>query len=138
MLDLDPSRTAYFYCAKSTAEPERAKPAEIMGALLRQLCSSKLDEPIREPVAKVYEARRKKADEDCSAIRRPTIQDCTSLITQLTQDYPAIIILDALDECEEDTRHEILEAFDCILEQSTEIVKIFVSSRDDVDIVGTL
>ncbi|CAD6579294.1 MAG: hypothetical protein ASARMPREDX12_009118 [Alectoria sarmentosa] len=128
------SPTAFFYCARSTPEPERAKPAEIMGALLRQLASSKPDLPVKEPVAKEYEARKKKAEEDCSSLRKLTVQDCTRLIIELTKDHPALIILDALDECEESTRHELLEAFDEIISHSAEVVKVFVSSRDDIDI----
>lgn len=132
------SSIAFFYCARSTAEPERAKPAEIMGALLRQLTSSKPDLPVKEPVATEYEARRKKAAEDCSSLKKLTVQDCTRLIIELTQNYPATIILDALDECEENTRHELLEAFDDIISSSAEVVKVFVSSRDDIDIVSSL
>lgn len=132
------SSTAFFYCARSTAEPERAKPAEIMGALLRQLASSKPDLPVKEPVAKEYEARKEKAEQDCSSLKKLTIEDCTRLIIELTQDYPATIILDALDECEENTRHELLEAFDDIISNSAEVVKVFVSSRDDIDIVSSL
>ena len=140
MLDTDSdsrtSSTAFFYCARSTAEPERAKPAEIMGALLRQLASSKPDLPVKEPVAKEYEARRKKAREDCSALKKLTVQDCTRLIIDLTKNHPATIIVDALDECEESTRHELLEALDDIISNSAEIVKVFVCSRDDIDIVS--
>ena len=132
------SPTAFFYCARSTAEPERAKPAEIMGALLRQLASSKPDLPVKEPVAEEYEVRKKKAEEDCSSLKKLTVQDCTRLIIELTKNHPAVLILDALDECEEDTRHELLEAFDDIISNSKEVVKIFVSSRDDIDIVSSL
>lgn len=132
------SSTAFFYCARSTAEPERAKPAEIMGALLRQLASSKPDLPVKEPVAKEYEARRQKAEEDSSALKKLTVQDCTRLIIELTKDHPATIIVDALDECEENTRYELLEAFDEVIRNSAEVVKVFVSSRDDIDIVSSL
>ena len=131
------SSTAFFYCTRSTAEPERAKPAEIMGALLRQLASSKPDLPVKKPVSREYEARRKKAEEDCSALKKLTVQDCTSLIIELSKNHPATIILDALDECEETTRHELLEAFDEIISKSAKVVKVFVSSRDDIDIVSS-
>lgn len=130
------SSTAFFYCARSTAEPERAKPAEIMGALLRQLASSEPDLPIREPVAKEYEARVRTAGRDDSALKKLTVEDCTRLIMEVTKDHPATIILDALDECEKDTRYELLEAFDEIISRSVEVVKVFVSSRDDIDIVS--
>ena len=136
--DSNTSSTAFFYCARSTAEPERAKPTEIMGALLRQLAGSKTDLPIKIPVAEEYETRRRKAEEDCSMLKKLTVQDCTRLIVELTKDQPATIILDALDECEENTRHELLEAFDEIICNSGEVVRVLVSSRDDIDIVSSL
>ena len=137
LLDADSASTAFFYCARSTAEPARAKPVEILCALLRQLCSSNPDQPVKSPVAREYEARQKKSEEDCSTIKRLTVEECTRLIIELTKDHPATIILDALDECEEITRHELLEAFDSIISNSANVVKIFVSSRDDIDIVST-
>ena len=137
MLDTDSASTAFFYCARSTAEPARAKPVEILCALLRQLCTSNVDEPVKNPIAREYEARKKKAEKDCSTIKRLTIEECTRLIIELTKNHPATIILDALDECEEITRHELLEALDCIISKSANVVKIFVSSRDDIDIVST-
>ena len=136
MLDADSASTAFFYCARSTAEPARAKPVEILCALLRQLCTSTSDQPVQNPVAREYEARKKKAEEDCSAIKRLTVEECTRLIIELTKDHPATIILDALDECEEITRHELLEALDSIISNSANVVKVFVSSRDDIDIVS--
>lgn len=132
------SLIAIFYCARSTAEPERAKPIKIMGALLRQLASSKPDLPVKEPVAKEYEARKKMAEEGCSTLKQLTVEDCTRLILELTKDHPATIIIDALDECDDKTRNELLEALDNIISQSAEVVKVLVSSRDDVDIVSNL
>lgn len=109
-----------------------------MGALLRQLASSEPDLPVKEAVAKEYEARKKKAEEDCSTLKKLTVDDCTRLILELTKDNPATIIIDALDECEESTRHELLEALNDIISKSAEVVKVLVSSRDDIDIVSTL
>lgn len=130
------SPTAFFYRARSTAEPERSKPTEIMGALLRQLASIQSDLRIKDPVAEECGARRKEAEKDNSALKKLTVQDYTRLIIELTRQHPATIILDALDECEKDTRHELLEAFNEIISQSTEVVKVPASSRDDIDIVS--
>jgi hypothetical protein len=126
---------AFFYCSRNAAEPERATPVEIMGALLRQLASSKPDVPIKEPVAREYEGRKKMAEDDCSKLKKLTIEDCTSLILELTLDNPAMIIIDALDECDEN--HKLLEALDKIISKSADVVKVFISSRDDVDIVSS-
>ena len=129
------SPTAFFYCVRSTAEPERAKPAEIMGALLRQLASSPSDLSIKHPIVQEYEARNNMARGDYSALKKLTVEDCTRLIIELTKNHPATIILDALDECEKSTRYQLLEAFNEMITKSTEVVKVFVSSRDDIDIV---
>ena len=48
---------------------------------------------------------------------------------------PVTILIDALDECRSSQRHELLGALDVILERSAHLVKVFVSSRDDIDIV---
>ena len=132
------SPVAFFYCARSTAEPERGKPVEVLGAIIKQLCSSDPDESIRNSVATEYAARIRKADYDYSRIRKLSVEDCTRLILELTKDSPATIIVDALDECDEETRYELLEALDKIIADSLEVVKVVVSSRDDVDIVSVL
>lgn len=137
MLHADSTSTAFFYCARNTAEPARARPVEVLSALLRQLCSSDPDQPVKEPVAREYEARKRKAEKDCSSIKKLTVEDCTRLIIELTRDHPANIVLDALDECEENKRYKLLEAFESIIRSSGDVVKIFVSSRDDIDIVST-
>jgi hypothetical protein len=47
-------------------------------------------------------------------------------------------VLDALDECNPETRHYLLESLDDIIQKSTGLVKIFVSSRDDKDVMLAL
>jgi hypothetical protein len=64
-----------------------------------------------------------------------TIAESTELILALTNDNPAIIVIDAIDECQPERRHELLNALDHIINKSTNLVKVFVSSRDDIDIV---
>ncbi len=51
---------------------------------------------------------------------------------------PGVIFIDALDECDPHLRHELLEALDYIITHSASLVKVFVSSRDDNDIVCRL
>lgn len=48
---------------------------------------------------------------------------------------PVTIVIDVLDECRADRRHELLGTLDIIMERSDQLVKAFVSSRDDLDIV---
>jgi hypothetical protein len=44
-------------------------------------------------------------------------------------------VIDALDECDPETRADLLEVLEDILTLSSNLVKIFVSSRNDQDIV---
>ncbi len=109
---------------------------EILRALLRQLCSSDPDQSVKESIVREYKTRKVEAEKDCFAIKRLTVKDCIRLIIELTKNDSTIIILDALDECEEDTRYELLKAFDSIISSFENVVKIFASSRDDIDIVS--
>lgn len=59
-------------------------------------------------------------------------------ILALLDANPGLIFTDALDECDLLRRHELLEALDNIITHSANLVKVFVSSRDDNDIVGRL
>ena len=48
------------------------------------------------------------------------------------------IVIDTLDECDPNKRTDLLEALETILSGATQLVKMFVSSRDDQDIVWSL
>jgi hypothetical protein len=62
------------------------------------------------------------------------LDESVDLIKMLTdQCIGTTIIIDALDECDATTRHELLTSLTSIM-QSASSVKIFVSSRDDKDI----
>jgi hypothetical protein len=46
-----------------------------------------------------------------------------------------VIVIDALDECDPGKRADLFDLLNDIRDQSLNLVKIFVSSRDDSDIV---
>jgi hypothetical protein len=129
---------AYFYCARNAAELERADPDEIMRSILRQLSCTTLQCPIREPVAGTYRQKKEEAENDGSEPAKLTLQECVEHILALLETNPATIIIDALDECDPARRHELLLALDRIREESASLVKVFLSSRDDQDIVRRL
>ena len=64
--------------------------------------------------------------------------DTTQLILIFLKENPAIIIIDALDECNPTLRHELFEALDEIVAKSENIVKVFLISRNDGDITARL
>lgn len=121
---------AFFYCTRNPAEPQRADPEEILRSVIRQLACPQADLAIRKPVRDKYEELQDKGEE-----RNLTIDESLTLALQLTEENPAIIIIDALDECDPTKRHELFKALETLLKESLNLVKIFVSSRDDGDIV---
>ena len=126
---------AYSYCQRNTAEPQRSDPKEVLRAILQQLlCHNPLWQE-ESPTAEEYRARKIEADEDASEISRLDIEETTARIIEIASKMPGTILIDALDECRSDQRHELLGALDILLEKSSQLVKVFVSSRDDVDIV---
>lgn len=125
---------AFFYCNRDPAEPERSDPDEVMRCILKQLCSRTANQPIRAPVAKVFLEQMQEAEDDGLDPSKLCLQDCTDLIIELLEKDPAIIVIDALDECDPARRHKLLEALDRIIQESSSLVKVFVSSRDDGDI----
>ena len=109
-----------------------------MRSVLKQLSCFKTDCPIREPVVKEYQARKEEAEEDATEPEKLSIADSTKLILAILEEIPATIVIDALDECDPSRRHELLAALDTLAQKSENVLKIFVSSRNDNDIVCRL
>ena len=61
-------------------------------------------------------------------------ESCELLLQLIDYHQMTIIVIDALDECDPNTHDELLQVLQTVLSQSTSLVKIFVSSRDDGDI----
>ena len=124
----------YFYCTRSAAEPERSDPHAVLASILRQLSCVKPGAPILSPVIEKY----KRHGEGFKS-NGLDLDDSRDLIIRLIEDYSmTIIVVDALDECDPVRRQNLLDAFEHILKESVGLVKIFVSSRNDQDIVYTL
>ena len=126
---------AYFYCSRSSAEPERSDPAAILASIVRQLsCIQPGFSPLPPSVIQLYE---KKGQGFNSTGPQP--EDSLNLILEMIENYEiTTIIIDALDECDTTQRQFLLDAVDDILHKSAGLVKVLVSSRNDQDIVCTL
>ncbi|KAF7954213.1 hypothetical protein EAE96_005342 [Botrytis aclada] len=127
---------AYFYCARTVNEPERTNPTEILRNILEQLCSSDAETPIREPVSKKYPAQRKEARGRTP--EKLNLEETIDLVLELLESNPATIVIDGLDECDPIKRNDLLLGLQKIIKSSNNIVKVFVSSRDDHDLVHHL
>jgi hypothetical protein len=126
---------AFFYCLRNAAERTRSDPEAILASLARQLSSMQPGDPLLSPAVELY--REKEGQGFASGPLR--IDESRELIVQLIEHYPlTLIIIDAFDECDPDKRADLLEALEAILRESSSLVKIFISSRDDQDIVFQL
>ncbi|KAI4201139.1 MAG: hypothetical protein LQ350_003453 [Teloschistes chrysophthalmus] len=123
----------YFYCTRNTAEFERGRSEAILRSLVRQMAVpgttiTGSTAPIPAPARQVYDARKK----DGFAAGPLTSAECVALMIQLAnQRTLTTIVIDALDECDLESRAELLESLDCLVEDSAGLVKILISSRND-------
>ena len=107
----------------------------MLRAILKQLlCYNSLWQE-RSSTAQEYRVRKSEANEDGSEVSRLDILETRDQVIEIASQMPVTILIDALDECRSSQRHELLGALDVILERSSHLVKVFVSSRDDIDIV---
>jgi len=128
------SLPVYFYCTRSAAEPERSEPDVVLASILRQLSCVEPGKALLTPVVERY----KRQGEGFES-RGPSLEESRDLVKTLTEAYGVTtIIVDALDECNPETRQSLLDAFEEILRESAGLVKILVSSRDDQDLVWQL
>jgi len=119
---------AYFFCNRS--EPDRRDPDGVMRTLVKQLCSQSA--ATLAPVAREYERREQAGfPSDTLDFRR-----CQELLIELLLMLPhTIIVIDALDECDQETRQQLLRVLQEICNACPGRVNIFVSSRNDSDIL---
>lgn len=119
---------AYFYCNRN--ETERQDPDTIFRAILKQLSYLKTG-VLHAAVVEHYNTAKLEGFSSGDL----GIHESADLILQLLNIYPkTTIIIDALDECDPKLREDLFEALERILTLAPNLVKIFVSSRDDADI----
>lgn len=125
----------YFYFSRNSAEPTRSDPEAVLASLARQLSCFAHGKPLLGPSVDLY--KRKELEGFASGCLG--LDESCALIIQLIKQYPVTtIILDALDECDPKKRPDMLKALERILRESSSLVKIFVSSRNDQNIVFRL
>lgn len=117
---------AYFYCDRN--DPARRDPVSILRSLIRQLGATQNCDAIQPELLNLF--RRKEAyTEDL------TLNDCKDLVRRFVGLYVhTVIVIDALDECNQYSRHELIIFLEELLRQYSRSLKIFISSREDQDI----
>jgi len=128
----DSPQPVFFYCSRNPAELTRSDPQAILASLARQLSCLEPGEALLKPTADLFN----KMEKEGFASGPLQMDESLTLVLQLIAQYPlTTIVIDAMDECNPEKRHELLKALEQILQNSSSLVKIFVSSRNDQDIV---
>lgn len=131
--------TAYFYCAKNSAETARSNPDEILRSIVRQMTVSQGSiSMIHERVLREYERWEAEANVHGFDITKLEAEECVRLILRMTAANPATIILDAVDEVQSASRHVLISALNQVVRESLSVVKVFLSSRDDSNVLALL
>jgi hypothetical protein len=66
------------------------------------------------------------------------LDETVDTIMQLLTENPATIVIDALDECDPSIRQNFLLGLNKLIRKSPTLLKVFISSRDDHNIVHRL
>ena len=111
-------------------------PDEILRSLLEQLASTDTTSEIRDPVVKAY--KEKKNETEGRTPQKLNLDETINIILALLETNGAFIIIDGLDECDSTRRQDLLLAMQRLVQDSKRLVKVFISSRDDNDIVSSL
>ncbi|PKS11690.1 hypothetical protein jhhlp_001678 [Lomentospora prolificans] len=130
----DAAPMAYFYCSRNPAEPERANPQEVLRCIARQLCRDDPSKMVNPSLKNLHEFLKDPAPGESKL----SISSTVDLILELLKENPATIIIDALDEADPLERHQLMDALDKIVLNSENIVKVFLTSRNDGDITCRL
>lgn len=113
----------FFYCNRN--DSQRRDPTAILQALVKQMSHALPGLP--KAVVAVYEKTKEPVPLG--------FQESHNMLVSLLDIFPrTTIIIDALDESDPIERCRLLEVLNNVVQSSAGVVKIFVSSRDDVDI----
>lgn len=123
---------AYFYC--NAGDSERTQPSEALRCIARQLCGDDPLLPVNEDLNHAYEA----AGNPQIGQNKLSMEKAMTLILKTLSENPATIVIDALDELRANDRYQLWDCLDTIVKDSPNIVKVFLTSRRDRDIVCRL
>ncbi|KAJ6264939.1 Vegetative incompatibility protein [Drechslerella dactyloides] len=125
---------AYFYVDKT--REQTGNHDTVVSAIAKQLAAVHPDAPIQPPVVDMFKDREKAGRKS----EAPSFDEACQLITELTKIYPqTCIVVDALDEMNnEDGQWELVEFLKKLIDTSSGLIKIFLSSRPNEAQLNTL
>ncbi|TQV90703.1 Ankyrin repeat-containing protein [Cordyceps javanica] len=129
-------KVAYFYCIRSEAEQSRGRADKILASLVRQLACLRPQAPILEPVMTQYTKGVTEYDLPEYGDHAWPITDSEKVLMRLLEEYPAVtLVIDALDEVQQQDRGDLLATLTRLARNAPNLLKIFISSRYNYDIV---
>lgn len=125
---LDPREAiAYFYCDRN--RPDHRDPASVLRSLVRQLSASDVDIHVDIHTLWRQNMRNGFPSEELS------FEACSGFLRKLLSGYKKITIaLDGLDECDEETRSQLIQFLNGLVQEDSYLVKVFIASRNDQDL----
>ena len=126
----DKSSIVYYYCSNTKSEPDRASPDAILRSILFQVAVNR-NTGVIDPVI-ISECE--KLDNGGPNSVRLGAASCLRLLQQLQMDKTTIIALDAVDELAKPDRAELIQALERLVEDSQGIIKVIITSRNDIQI----
>lgn len=122
---------AFFYCYRS--DLSRQSTEFILRSYIRQL-----SEVSRRP-DRVHQASLDLRKSTRNIQHSLTNTNCKKALVQIINSYPRVtLVLDALDECDNETTCELAQVLRSLLEESKGLVKVFIASRKEPDIDNCL
>ncbi|KAI9164189.1 Ankyrin repeat domain-containing protein [Paramyrothecium foliicola] len=129
----------YFYCASCEFEPERARSNEVMRSILRQLTVIRPKQSVvRDHLLSEFEHRLALSNVEGIDLMKLSIKDCVKIVLDITATEPIIICIDALDELDEIERPTLIGALERIIAESSSVVKVLVTTRNNSQIFSLL
>lgn len=103
----------------------------MLGSFVRQLSLSCHGNSMESSIIGLYKDKQKKG----FASGQLTLKECQDALLQLCRVYrQTTLVLDALDECDRNTRDRLMNTMEMLVRESPNMVKVLFSSRPDLDI----
>ncbi|KAF8418313.1 hypothetical protein EV426DRAFT_679800, partial [Tirmania nivea] len=123
-------KLAYFYCNRAKKNCRESE--KILATLIQQLAQTGSEEGLLTPVVNIYNDQETKGQTSAQL----SIRESQDLLVQILNIYPqTTICIDAMDEVDNDMQIDLLEYLNDIIYTLQNVLKIFVTTRMDIDIL---
>lgn len=120
----------YFYCDRNRSD--HRDPASVTRSLIRQLSA---DTNSIEGICKIVDEQWRLERRKGFPSTELAFETCKEFLPKLIAAYAkTVLVLDGLDECDKESRHELIRLLDSLVKDSSGVIKVFISSREDRDL----